>query len=177
GPMYCDNGFWDTFRTSYPLFSLLFPGRLGEMLESYVNAYQEGGWLPKWCSPGERSSMPGTLIDAVFADAYAKGIEGFDVDLAYEGLRKHALQASKDPRFGRKGFEAYEQYGYLPADVYHESVSSTLDYAYGDFCVAQVAKGLGRREDYELLIGRAGNYTRLLDPKLGFMRARKADGS
>ncbi|MEK3865871.1 GH92 family glycosyl hydrolase [Paenibacillus sp. FSL H7-0716] len=177
GPMYCDNGFWDTFRTSYPLFSLLFPSRLGEILQSYVNAYQEGGWLPKWCSPGERSSMPGTLIDAVLADAYAKGIEGFDVELAYEGLRKHALQASKDPRFGRKGFEAYEQYGYLPGEVYHESVSSTLDYAYGDFCVAQVAKGLGRKEDYELLIGRAGNYTRLLDPELGFMRARKADGS
>ncbi|WNS45151.1 GH92 family glycosyl hydrolase [Paenibacillus sp. MMS20-IR301] len=177
GPMYCDNGFWDTFRTSYPLFSLLFPSRLGEILESYVNAYKEGGWMPKWSSPGERSAMPGTLIDAVFADAYVKGIEGFDVEAAYEGLLKHALQAAEDPQLGRKGYAAYEQYGYLPADQFHESVSNTLDYVYGDFCIAQLAQGLGKEEQYKLFISRAANYTKLLDPSTGFMRAKKADGS
>ncbi len=177
GPMYCDNGFWDTYRTSYPLFSLLFPERLGEILEGYVNAYKEGGWLPKWSSPGERSAMPGTLIDAVFADAYAKGITGYDVKAAYEGLLKHALQTADDPRFGRKGPEAYSRYGYLPADEFHESVSNTLDYVYGDFCVAQLAKGIGEQDDYLAFMERAGNYAHLLDAASGFMRGKKADGS
>lgn len=176
GPMYCDNGFWDTYRTSYPLFSLLFPTRLGEMLEGYVNAYKEGGWMPKWSSPGERSAMPGTLIDAVIADAYAKGIEGFDKHAAYEGLLKHALHAAEDSRFGRKGSDAYNRYGYLPADHFHESVSNTLDYAYGDFCVAQLAKEIGKPEEYDLLIQRSRNYKHLLDPSVGFMRGKKADG-
>jgi predicted alpha-1,2-mannosidase len=177
GALYCDNGFWDTYRTSYPLFSLLFPTRLGEMLEGYVNAYKEGGWMPKWSSPGERSAMPGTLIDAVFADAYVKGIEGYDSNAAYEGLLKHALHAAEDSRFGRKGSEAYNQYGYLPADQFHESVSNTLDYVYGDFCVAQLAKGIGKVEEYDLLMNRAGNYAHLLDESVGFMRGRNTDGS
>jgi predicted alpha-1,2-mannosidase len=176
GPMYCDNGFWDTYRTSYPLFSLLFPSRLGEILESYVNAYKEGGWMPKWSSPGERSAMPGTLIDAVFADAFVKGIEGFDAQLAYEGLLKHACRAAEDPHLGRKGFRAYQEYGYLPADQFHESVSNTLDYVYGDFCIAQLAKSIGKTEDYTLLMERATNYAKLLDPSVGFMRGKKADG-
>lgn len=177
GPMYCDNGFWDTFRTSYPLFSLLCPARLGEILQGYVNAYKEGGWMPKWSSPGERSMMPGTLIDAVFADAYVKGIEGYEVEAAYEGLLKHALQAAADPHLGRKGFAAYEQYGYLPADQFHESVSNTLDYVYGDFCIAQLARGLDKEEQYRLLMSRAANYPKLMDRSIGFMRAKRADGS
>lgn len=176
GAMYCDNGFWDTYRTSYPLFSILFPARLGEILEGYVNAYKEGGWMPKWSSPGERSAMPGTLIDAVFADAFVKGIEGYEVNTAYEGLFKHVLEAAEDPRFGRKGSDAYNRYGYLPADQFHESVSNTLDYVYGDFCVAQIAKGLGRLDDFRSLMNRAGNYMHLLDSSVGFMRGKQADG-
>lgn len=177
GPMYCDNGFWDTYRTSYPLLSILFPTRLGEMLESYVNAYKEGGWMPKWSSPGERSAMPGTLIDAVFADAFVKGIEGYDVESAYEGLLKHAVQTAEAAHLGRKGSDAYNRYGYLPADQFHESVSNTLDYVYGDFCIAQLAKGLRKTEDYELLIKRASHYAKLFDPSVGFMRAKNEDGS
>jgi predicted alpha-1,2-mannosidase len=176
GAMYCDNGFWDTYRTSYPLFSLLFPARLGEILESYVNAYREGGWMPKWSSPGERSAMPGTLIDAVFADAFVKGIQGYDAQLAYEGLLKHACQAAEDRHFGRKGVSAYQQFGYLPADQFHESVSNTLDYVYGDFCIAQLAKSLGKGEEYTLLLNRARNYAKLFDPAEGFMRGKNADG-
>ncbi|WP_338118529.1 GH92 family glycosyl hydrolase [Paenibacillus qinlingensis] len=177
GPMYCDNGFWDTYRTSYPLFSLLCPSRLGEILESYVNAYKEGGWMPKWSSPGERSAMPGTLIDAVFADAFVKGIEGYDAQSAYEGLLKHASQAAEDAHFGRKGVRAYQAHGYLPADQFHESVSNTLDYVYGDFCIAQLARSLGKDEEYTLLMDRARNYAKLLDPSVGFMRGKRADGS
>lgn len=133
--------------------------------------------MPKWSSPGERSMMPGTLIDAVFADAYVKEIREFDAETAYEGLLKHALQAASDPHLGRKGFAAYEQYGFLPADQFHESVSNTLDYVYGDFCIAQFAKALGKEEEHQLLISRAAHYTKLLDPSTGFMRGKQADGS
>jgi predicted alpha-1,2-mannosidase len=177
GPMYCDNGFWDTFRTLYPLFSILFPTRLGEILEGYINAYKEGGWMPKWSSPGERSAMPGTLIDAVFADASVKGIKGYDKQAAYEGLLKHALQAAADPNLGRKGFDAYEHYGYLPADQYHESVSNTLDYVYGDFCIGQLSRELGDAGNEERFMSRAVSYRKLLDPAVGFMRGKRTDGS
>src|SRR5690606_17980530 len=114
GPMYADQGFWDVYRTSYPLFGLLFPSLLGDILESWVSAYREGGWMPKWASPGERSVMPGTLIDAVFADAAVKGIEGFDQATAFEGLLKHATTVSQDRMLGRKGLQEYLEMGYLP---------------------------------------------------------------
>lgn len=177
GPMYSDNGFWDTYRTTVPLFSLLYPTRLGDILQSWVNAYQEGGWMPKWVSPGERSVMPGTLIDAVFADAYAKGIQGYDIELAYEGLLKHATVSADKPALGRRGLEDYNRLGYLPCDTYHESVSNTLDYVYGDFCIAQLAKGLGKEEDYRFLIKRAKGYAKLFDPSVRFMRGKKEDGT
>ncbi|WP_158299312.1 GH92 family glycosyl hydrolase [Paenibacillus antri] len=178
GPMYSDQGFWDVYRTAYPLFSLLFPTLLGDILQGWVSAYREGGWLPKWASPGERSVMPGTLADAVFADAAAKGIGGFDLATAYEGLVKHATEPSDQPGIGRKGLRDYLEYGYLPHDRYpKESVSSTLDYAYGDFCIAQVARRLGKAEEAQAFEERAGNYKHLFDPAVGFMRGRHADGS
>ncbi|MGP0585324.1 GH92 family glycosyl hydrolase [Paenibacillus timonensis] len=177
GPMYSDNGFWDTYRTENPLLALLAPTILSEILQSWVNVYRESGWMPKWVSPGERSGMPGTLIDAVFADAFVKGIRNFDVELAYEGLRKHALEQAPQPHLGRKGFSDYAALGYLPSDRYHESVNNTLDYIYGDFCIAQMARGLGKQEDYKLLMARARGYSKLFDPTVGFMRPLKEDGS
>ncbi|MDF2962851.1 MAG: alpha 2-mannosidase [Paenibacillus sp.] len=177
GPMFSDNGFWDTYRTNYPLYSILLPSLLGEILEAWVNVYKEGGWMPKWVSPGERSAMPGTLIDAVFADAHVKGIRGFDLEAAYAGLYKHAAYASDNPRLGRRGLEEYKQLGYIPCDSYHESVSNTLDYVYGDFCIAQLAKDLGKQDEYKQLMDRSRNYSKLFDPATGFMRARRKDGS
>ncbi|MFC3801501.1 GH92 family glycosyl hydrolase [Cohnella sp. GCM10012308] len=170
GPMYTDIGFWDIYRTSLPLYSLLFPSLLGEMIEAWTNVYKESGWMPKWMSPAERSAMPGTLIDAAIADAYVKGISGFDVQAAYEGLRKHALTAAADGVHGRTGLKDYLHFGYLPANLYHESVNNALDYHYGDFCIAQMAKGLGREEDYRVFMDRAANYKRLFDTNTGFMR-------
>ncbi|WP_028593733.1 GH92 family glycosyl hydrolase [Paenibacillus assamensis] len=178
GPMFADIGFWDTYRTSFPLYNLLYPSFMNEMMQGWVNAYKEGGWMPKWSSPGERSMMPGTLIDVSFADSVAKGVTGFDVEKAFDGLLKHAMTAAADNRFGRKGTAEYVKYGYLPADVHtHESVCSTLDYAYGDFCIAQIAKYLGRDEEYAQLMERADNYKKLYDPSVGFMRGRLQDGS
>lgn len=176
GPMYMDIGFWDIYRTSLPLYSLLFPSLLGEMTEAWVHIYKESGWMPKWISPAERSAMPGTLIDAAIADAYVKGIQGFDVQAAYEGLRKHATLASSDGKHGRKGLAAYIEYGYLPDNLFHESVSNALDYYYGDFCIAQMAKGLGKEEDYRFFMERAANYNKLFDAGEGFMKGRNEQG-
>lgn len=178
GPLFADIGFWDTYRTSFPLYNLLFPSRMNEFLQGFVNAYKETGWMPKWMSPGERSMMPGTLIDVTFADAVVKGITDFELETAYEGLFKHATTPADDPHYGRKGTVDYLKYGYLPADLYtHESVCNALDYIYGDFCIAQIAKHLGREEDYNLLMERAKNYKTLYDPSIGFMRGVLSDGS
>jgi predicted alpha-1,2-mannosidase len=176
GPMYMDIGFWDIYRTSLPLYSLLFPTLLGEMTEAWVNIYKESGWMPKWISPAERSAMPGTLIDAAIADAYVKGIKGFDVEAAYEGLRKHATLAADDGTHGRTGLNAYIEHGYLPDNQFHESVSNALDYYYGDFCIAQMAKGLGKEGDYRFFRQRAANYSQLFDAGTGFMRGRNEQG-
>lgn len=176
GPLYSDNGYWDTYRTEYPLLSLVAPSVLGEILQGWVNVYKEGGWMPKWASPGERSIMPGTLIDAVFGDAAVKNIGGFDLETAYEGLRKHAMQEADTPALGRRGLSDYLRYGFLPSDRYHESVNNTLDYMYGDFCIAQIAAKLGKREDGELLTARSRGYVKLFDPQTGFMRGRLEAG-
>ena len=178
GPMYADIGFWDTYRTSFPLYNLLYPSFMNEMMQGWVNAYKEAGWMPKWASPGERSMMPGTLIDVSFADAVSKGVTGFDVETAFEGLLKHAMTVSADEHYGRKGMKEYLEYGYLPADIRtHESVCSTLDYVYGDFCIAQIAKHLGREQEYVQLMERAQGYKQMYDPAVGFMRGRLQDGS
>jgi len=178
GPLFADIGFWDTYRTSFPLYNLLYPSFVNEMMQGWVNAYKETGWMPKWASPGERSMMPGTLIDVSFADAIVKGNTGFDVETAYEGLHKHATTVSPDNRYGRKGMGEYLKFEYMPADIHtHESVCNTLDYVYGDFCIAQIAKHLGRDEEYTQLIKRAEQYKHLYDPAVGFMRGKLQDGS
>lgn len=176
GPMYADVGFWDIYRTSLPLYSLLFPEKLAEMSQAWVNIGKESGWMPKWISPAERSAMPGTLIDAAIADAWMKGIRGFDIEAAYQSLRKHAMEHAEDGRYGRPGLADYAAFGYLPYERHHESVSNSLDYYYGDFCIAQLAQALNKQEDYELFIKRAGNYALLFDSESGFMRPRNAQG-
>jgi predicted alpha-1,2-mannosidase len=179
GPMVTDNGFWDTYRTVYPLLSLLCPDRLGEILQGWISAYRESGWFPTWASPGHRVCMVGTHADAIIADAVAKGVEGFDRDAAYEGIRKHAFEVvTDDTGFGRLGLADYLKLGYVPDDrVHHASASRTLDYAYDDFCIAQVARALGREEDARQLIQRAENWRHVYDPNAGMMRGRNADGS
>jgi predicted alpha-1,2-mannosidase len=179
GPLVTDNGFWDTYRTVYPLLSLLDPDRLGDILQGWISAYRESGWFPTWASPGHRVCMVGTHADAVIADAVAKGVQGFDREAAYEGIRKHAFEVvADDTGFGRLGLAEYLELGYVPDDrVHHASASRTLDYAYDDFCIAQVARALGREEDARQLLQRAGNWRHVYDPDAGMMRGRNADGS
>ena len=177
GVLYTDNGFWDTYRTVYPLLSLIQPIRLGEIIQGFVNAYKEGGWLPNWPSPGYRACMIGTHIDAVIADAVVKGIVGFDREAAYAGMVKHAnTPVDGEKGYGRIALREYLNLGYVPADRYDHATARTLDYAYDDFCLAQVAGVLGKHEDQVKYRKRALSYQNVYDPATTFMRGKNADG-
>jgi len=178
GVMYADHGYWDVYRAWYPLMTLLFPERLAEILQAWVNAYKEGGWLPQFPCPGYRACMTGSLIDSVFGDAAAKKLPGFDLEAAYAGLKKHATEVGNpDAGFGRRGLKEVLQYGYAPADLVEQSAAETVDAAYGDFCIAQVAKALGHEDDYAMFMKRSENWRHLFDSETGFLRGKKKDGS
>ena len=178
GVKYVNHGLWDTFRTVYPLFSLIAPREFAEIVEGYVNTYRDCGWLPNWPSPAETGTMPGTLIDAVIAEAAEKHICGAEtLKEALEGLLKHANSTARDRRYGREGARHYVEYGYLPCDLYSGSVSATLDYAYGDFCIAQVAQAAGREEVAKRFRKQSKNYQNLFDADVMFMRGKDRNGN
>ena len=178
GVRYTDNGFWDTYRTVYPFYSIVAKDELKQMLKAFIHEYKESGWLPRWLSIGEHGCMPSTLIDAVICDGAVKGmIEKADLELALEGMLKHSTTNSDDDRFGRNGAEAYCKLGYVPYDLEKESVNLTQDAAYGDWCIAEIAKILGRDDIEKEYRVRAKNYANLFDPETGFMRAKDSDGA
>ena len=177
GVRYTDNGFWDTFRTVYPLFSLIAREEFSEMLDGFVNDYREGGWLPRWMAMGEMGAMPSTLIDGVIAEAATSGVAKREtLECALEGMLKHANVAAPERRFGRQGILDYVKYGYVPRDKYEESVNLTLDFAYGDWCIATVARALGREQLVAEYTARSKSYRNLFDPTTGFMRGRDTEG-
>ncbi|MFT3785647.1 MAG: GH92 family glycosyl hydrolase [Tepidisphaeraceae bacterium] len=176
GPFYTDNGFWDTYRTQFPLLCLLDPPRVGEMIEGYLNAYRAGGWLPQWASPGYRACMIGTHSDAVIADAILRGIAGFDVTLAYEAIKKNGTVPSDDPSFGRKGLADLRNLGFLTTEHYH-GTCATLDFAYDDFCIGQLAKHLGKTGDAKQFEQYSQTYRNVFDAGTGFFRGKRSDGS
>ncbi|MBQ6420725.1 MAG: GH92 family glycosyl hydrolase [Clostridia bacterium] len=177
GVRYTDNGFWDTYRTVYPFYSLVAQEEYREMCVAFVNDYKECGWLPRWPSIGERGCMPSTLIDAVLCDAAVKGLMDREtMETALEGMLKHANVNSPDDDYGRSGAESYVKYGYVPLEVHKESVNLTLDAAYGDWCIARIAELLGKTDLVEEYDARAGNYRNLFDPETGFMRAKDLNG-
>ena len=164
--------------TVYPLLALLDPERLAEIVEGWVQAYREGGWFPKWTSPGYRACMIGTHLDAVIADAVARGITGFDLETAYEAMVKNATQVGDDEgNYGRRGIEAFATLGWVPHDEVEHAAARTQDFAYNDFCVAQVARALGREEEYRRYRERAFYYRNKFNRKTGFMQGRLRDGS
>jgi predicted alpha-1,2-mannosidase len=177
GVFYAENGFWDTHRTVYPLLSIIAPNELTEILNGWVAHYQESGWLPKWSNPGESGVMIGTHIDAVIADAVSKNICGFDVECAFEGMMKHAMHKAPSEKQGRQAIKDYMRLGFVPDECAKHSVSRTLDFAYGDFCIAQVAKLFGKTKEAELMSERALNYRNVFDCDVGFMRGRHSDGT
>lgn len=180
GPLYTDNGFWDTFRAAFPLLTLLQPRRHAEMLAGFLSAYRESGWLPEWQSPGHRDCMIGTNSTSLLADGWMKGVRSFDAGTALEAIAKGA-QAETTPlsSVGRLGAPFYNRLGYVPADAdIRESAARTLEYAYNDFCAWKLAKAAGRpASEVEAYRQRAWNYRHLFDASTGFMRGRNQDGS
>ena len=177
GVRYTDNGFWDTYRTEFPLLALIDRDGYAEMLEGFIADYKDGGWLPRWPSIGERGCMPSTLIDAVIADAAVKGIIGGELlETALEGMINHAENDAPESCFGREGASDYVKLGYVPREKYKQSVNLTLDSAYGDFCIAQVAKVLGKDDIVKKYLPRSKNYKNLFDKETGFMRGRDSEG-
>ncbi|RMG22130.1 MAG: glycoside hydrolase family 92 protein [Bacteroidetes bacterium] len=176
GEMYVDNGFWDTFRAVYPLYSILIPEQHAAILRGLINTYEEGDWLPKWTSPGYRNVMIGTHTASLFAGAYSRGIRDFDAELAYEAMVKDALSPPAPRGPGRMGNPYYTRLGYVPSDKLGEATARTLEYAYGDFCVGQMAKQLGQENDYLYFSHTAYNYEKVYDPQVGFMRGREESG-
>jgi len=177
GPLCTDHGFWDAYRTVYPLLGLLYPDHLSAIMEGWVQACRQAAWAPKWASPGLRDCMIGTHFDAVAADAIARGVTDWSIRDAFTYIWKGATVPSSEKICGREGLELYLKHGYVPSDREQYSVCVTLDYAYGDFCGACVARHLGLSEEAGQLEARALNYRNVFDQETGFMRGRRSDGS
>ncbi len=177
GVRYASTGFWDTARTQFPLFSLIAKNEFAQMLEGFVTDYIEGGWLPRWPVIGELGIMPGTFIDCVIAEAAVRKIGSREVlEKGLEGMLHHANVKSEIGNHGRRGIEHYLKHGYVPYTSGIESVNLTLDFAYGDWCIATVAKALGHDELTDEYLKRSKNYANVYDPETGFMRARDENG-
>lgn len=178
GYMFGGTGFWDTFRALYPLLNLVYPSINKEMQEGLINAYKEGGWLPEWSSPGYANIMIGNNSASVVADAYLKGLRGYDINILYEVLLKGANNEGPMDAVGRRGAPYYVDLGYVPYDVgINESAARTLEYAYDDFAIYQLAKALKRpKAEIELYAKRAMNYKHLFDPETKLMRGKNKDG-
>ncbi len=179
GQMYTDLSLWDTFRSLHPLWVILKPDETNDVINGMLNAYKEGGWLPKWPNPWYRSIMMGTHADAVIADAYVKGIRGFDADLAFEAMLKNANEEGNRGFSGRVGIKYFNEIGFVPADVYGfygEPVARTLEFSYDDYCIAQMAKALGKDDFYTEYMNRSKRYVNVLDKETGLVRGKKLNG-
>ena len=180
GYFFTDTGFWDTFRCLFPLLNLVYPEMNEKMQEGLVNAYKESGFLPEWASPGHRGCMVGNNSASVVADAYVKGIRGYDIETLWEAV-KHGADAVHPhvPSTGRLGWEWYNRLGYVPCDVgINESAARTLEYAYDDWCIYTLGKALGKpEEEIGVYKERAMNYRNLYRNDESLMSGRKADGA
>ncbi|WP_298354804.1 GH92 family glycosyl hydrolase [Runella sp.] len=178
GYMFTDNGFWDTFRSAIPFFTLMYPTLNSHIMEGLVNAYKESGFLPEWASPGHRDCMIGSNSASLIADSYIKGIRGYDINTLYEGILKNTENAGTVSSVGRFGHEYYNELGYVPYDVkINENAARTLEYAYADFCIWELAKSLKRPEsEIALFAKRNQNYRNLFDPETKLMRGKNKAG-
>ncbi len=179
GPLYTDNGFWDTFRAVFPFYTIFYPDKLGEIIQGImVNPYKESGWLPEWSSPGHRDCMIGSNSASIIAEAYIKGIENFDIETAYDGIINNSNNEGPLSSVGRKGVQFYNKLGYIPYDVnVNENVARTLEYSYNDFSIWKLAKLLNRPEDeIELFKKRANYYKNVFDKSTNFMRGKLKNG-
>ncbi|MEM7101870.1 MAG: GH92 family glycosyl hydrolase [Bacteroidota bacterium] len=157
---------WDTYRATHPLYAILEEDRTSAFIRTFLRQYDEGGILPIWELAGNYTgTMIGYHAIPAIADAYVKGVREYDIDKAYEAMRHSAMQ-------DHLGLESYKKWGFVASDKESESVSKTLEYAYDDWCIAQMAKMLGKDDDYQYFIKRAQAYKNVYDPFTKFMRAR-----
>ncbi len=180
GTMFTDTGFWDTFRSLFPLVNLVYPSMATQMQQGLVNAYKESGFLPEWASPGHRDCMVGNNSASIVADAWIKGIRGYDIETLWQAVL-HDAHANHPTvgSTGRKGWEYYDKLGYVPCDVgINESAARTLEYAYDDWCIYQLGKALGKKKkEIEPYYKRSFNYRNLFSKEYNLMRGRKKDGT
>ena len=187
---FTDFSAWDTYRALHPLYNIIQPTLSGRMMQSLVDMYDVGGWLPIFpCWNSYTAAMIGDHCATILADAYVKGVRNFDVQKAYEAMRKNAFQTPVDSAeykngMGRRALTSYLKYGYIPLedkvlDAFHteEQTSRTLEYAFDDFAVAQMAKVLGHDDDYKQLMKRSENWHNVINPKTGWADGRHANGS
>lgn len=172
---------WDTYRSEHPLMTLIEPEHVNDMIKSIVAKTRHYGWLPAQHSRNVfGQGMVGDHLVPIVVDAYMKGFRDYDMEFIYEAMKKKATELPPPPlpeSAGRSGLQYYMELGYAPVDRVTESVPNTLELAYNDWCIAQMAKELGRDEDYKLFMERAHNYLNLFDPGSSFMRPRNQDGS
>jgi len=178
GYLFTDNGFWDTFRAVFPFFNLMEPELNSHIQEGLVNSYKESGWLPEWASPGHRDCMIGSNSASIIADAYLKGARGYDIQTLYEALLKNTQNEGPLNSVGRKGVKYYNELGYIPYDVkIRENTARTLEYAYDDFTICQLAKALNRpQSEIDLFAKRCQNYRNVFDNETKLMRGKNQDG-
>lgn len=180
GYMFTDTGFWDTFRSLFPFLNLMYPSVNEKIQEGLVNAYNESGFLPEWASPGHRPCMIGNNSASVVADAYLKGLQGYDAETLWKAVVHGANTVHPEvSSTGRLGFDYYNKLGYVPYDVdIKENAARTLEYAYNDWCIYQFGKSLGKPEkEIEIYAKRAMNYKNLYDETHKLMRGKNADGT
>ncbi|MGO4382305.1 GH92 family glycosyl hydrolase [Pseudoduganella sp. RAF53_2] len=190
GESYTAFSIWDTYRAENSLLTLVAPERIDGMVRSLLQNYQEGGWMPKWPNPSYTNIMIGTHADSLVAEAINKGFKGFDYQLAYQAVYKDAMgppdgdvtrrwldREPETPYESRAGLSYALKLGYIPADKVSESASSTLEESYDDYAVAQVAKAVGKEQDYRYFMQRSQNYKKLFNPQTQFLQARNSDGS
>ena len=186
GKVYVNNGFWDTFRTTWPAYSLFRAEDAGEMVQGFLEQYRAGGWVARWSSPGYADLMVGTSSDVAFADAWLKGVHGFDPQLAYEAGLKNATVVPPDRHVGRKGMARSPFRGYADSSV-DEGLSWTMEGALNDYGLANMAQALAERSDdpaareryateADYLRHRAADYANLFNPKVGFFVGRDTQG-
>ncbi|MFJ4583518.1 GH92 family glycosyl hydrolase [Streptomyces echinatus] len=181
GKVYVNNGFWDTYRTTWPAYSFLTPSQAGEMVDGFVQQYKDGGWTSRWSSPGYADLMTGTSSDVAFADAYVKGVR-FDAKAAYDAAVKNATVVPPASGVGRKGMSTSPFLGYTPTDT-HEGLSWAMEGYVNDYGIARMGEALYRKtgekhyqEESEYFLNRARDYVNLFDAKAGFFQGRDGKG-
>jgi predicted alpha-1,2-mannosidase len=179
GYLFTDNGFWDTFRAVFPFFTIMYQDLTTQIMEGLVNTYKESGWLPEWASPGHRDCMIGSNSAINIANAYLRGVRGFDMETLYQAILKNSNSKGPINSVGRYGADYYNTLGYIPYNVgVDENVARTLEYSFADWNIAQLAKKLNKpQEEIDLFTKRSKNYKNVFDSQIGFMRGKNKDGT